>query len=86
MDSQRGFRKLFKMANGVETTLWSDEVSYTPGSWFNVKIRAAGSEIEMLVDDARIAKVTDASPLTRGTVALYCWGQQESAVRQYPGT
>ncbi|MCU0962847.1 MAG: FG-GAP-like repeat-containing protein [Pirellulaceae bacterium] len=78
MDSQRGFRKLFKMANGVETTLWSDAVSYTPGRWLNVKIRAVGNEIEVLIDDVQIAKVSDASPLTRGTVAVYCWGQQEA--------
>jgi hypothetical protein len=81
--SGRNFRKLFKMVNGVEQTLWTDPTprpfaAYPMNTWFNVKVTAVGGEIQMFLGGDEIGRVTDPSPLERGTVAMYCWGQQNA--------
>jgi hypothetical protein len=83
----RNFRKLFKVVNGDEETIWTDPDSGTESfeaypqgedAWFEVRIRAVGNEIQVFLDGVEICHVTDSAdpPLTQGTVAMYCWGQQ----------
>ncbi len=74
MDAQRGFHKLFKMVNGVETTLASITNGYAQGLIYTLRIEASGSTLRVLLNGQQsLPEVTDTS-LARGTVALYCWG------------
>ena len=61
----------------METTLWSDTTQYPQNTAFQLKARILGDAIQVLIDDIEICSVTD-STLTRGTVAMYSWGQIES--------
>ncbi len=81
MDHQRSFLKLFKIEDGVETTLRWNSYQYPRDAWFNVEIRTVGSEIQVWVDDVEIWSLTDPSALSQGTVAMYCWGQEGAEFR-----
>ncbi|HSV84197.1 MAG TPA: metallophosphoesterase [Ramlibacter sp.] len=77
LDAQRSFRKLFKVVNGVETTLATAAGGYTTGTSFILKVTVSGNKIWVTMDgnDVFGGPVTDGS-LSAGTVALYCWGSQ----------
>ena len=45
MDSQRGFRKLIRKANGIVTLLGSNASGYVPGRTYAVRIEASGGQI-----------------------------------------
>jgi hypothetical protein len=77
LDAQRSFRKLFKVVNGVETTLATAGGGYTVGANFILKVTVAGSKIRVFIDGNDIfgGAITD-SALASGSVALYCWGSQ----------
>jgi hypothetical protein len=78
MDSQRGFRKLFKVYNGVETTIANVSEGYVPGQQMQLSVNVHGDRIDVLLDgvdvfpSARLG-ITD-SDIPSGTVALYNWG------------
>lgn len=78
MDSQRSFRTLVKMVNGVETTLASVATGYSPNTPIKVTVYAVGSRINVLLDGINVfgGAITD-SDLPTGTVALYDWGCTE---------
>lgn len=77
LDSQRNFRKLFRMAGGVETTLAAESSGYVVGSNYVLHIEMANSEITVLLNDTVLfgGTITNSS-LKTGTVALYSWGSQ----------
>ena len=79
MDSQRVFRKLFKVVDGVETTLATVNVGYTVGSTMQLHADIKGDQFNFRLDGVNVfgAAVTD-SDIPSGTVALYNWGNQAS--------
>ncbi|WP_069187891.1 family 16 glycoside hydrolase [Sporosarcina globispora] len=80
LDSQRKFSKLFKVVDGVETTLAHvAEPGYIPGTKFELEIRVVGNQIQVYRDGIDIfgGPIMDDSH-TKGTVALYSWGNQSN--------
>ncbi len=79
MDSQRVFRKLFKIYNGVETTIATASAGYTAGEQMNLSVDVTGDQINVLVGGVNVfgSAVIDAD-IAYGTVALYNWGNQAS--------
>jgi hypothetical protein len=77
LDSQKNFRKLFEMVDGVETTLAAESASYSPGSSYVLRVEVTNSEITVLLDGAVLfgGTITD-SNLVAGTVALYSWASE----------
>jgi hypothetical protein len=77
LDKQRNFRRLFKVVNGVETTLRNVAGGYTQGANANLEVKVIGNQIQVFQDGVDIfgGAVTDNSLVT-GTVGLYCWGSQ----------
>ncbi len=79
MDSQRSFRKLFKMYNGAETTLAVSTTGYTMGQQMQLSVDVDGNQINIFVDGNNVfgSAVTDSS-IECGTAALYNWGNLSS--------
>ncbi len=77
MDSQRNFRKLFKMYNGAETTIAN--VTVTPGypqnTQMQLSVDVTGNQINILLDGVNVfgSAITD-SNIECGAPALYDWG------------
>ena len=78
LDCQKNFRKLFKMANGVETTLATEFAGYIPGSNYVLRVEMTNSDITVLLNGTVLfgGTITDSNSLKAGTVALYSWGSQ----------
>ncbi|WP_373231446.1 metallophosphoesterase [Cohnella sp.] len=76
LDSQRNFRKLFKMKNGVETTLATSTGAYTVGSDMTLKATVRNGKITVTLNGASLFGTVTDNDLTGGTVAMYCWGNQ----------
>jgi hypothetical protein len=79
MDKQRNFRALFKMKDGVETTLASEPGGYTQDVDMMLQVRVLGDQIVVTLDGSELfgGPVQD-SGLAAGTVAPYCWGNAGS--------
>ena len=77
MDSQRGFRKLIRKANGIVTLLGSNASGYVPGRTYAVRIEASGGQIRVKVDGVDQFAVSD-NALASGSVAMYSWGNDGS--------
>ena len=79
MDKQRNFRKLFKVVNGVESTMAAAGGSYSSNVNLKLTVKVIGGLIQVLLDGQEVfgGPVAD-SDLTGGTVALYSWGQQNA--------
>ena len=76
LDNQRKFSKLFKVVDGVETTLAHvAEPGYTVGTKFDLEIKVNGNQIQVFRDGIDLfgGPITDDSH-AKGTVALYSWG------------
>lgn len=81
MDAERKFSKLFKLQDGIEKTIEpvtsSDWVSYPVNTDFRITVNVTENETVVMIDGNEVRRYRDSnSPLTRGTVALYCWGQE----------
>jgi hypothetical protein len=78
LDAQKNFRKLFKLVNGVETTLAAESAGYLSNSNYVLRIETTNSDIAVLLNGTVLfgGTITDSNSLTSGTVALYCWGSQ----------
>jgi len=74
LDSSKRFRRLFKMAGGVETTLATESSGYTIGSNYTLYVEVTNSECVVLLNGAVLfgRTITDSS-LKTGTVGLYSW-------------
>lgn len=79
IDSQRNFRKLFKMADGIETTIATAAQGYTVGQTMQLHVTAKGDQITVLLDGVNVfgSAITD-SDISSGTAALYNWGNAAS--------
>ncbi len=79
MDKQRNFHTLFKVVNGVETTLASVDKGYTQNVNMALQIDIYGNQISVQLDDNNVfgGPISD-NDLTSGTIALYSWGNQGS--------
>ena len=78
VDLERNFRKLFKVQNGVETTLATAAGGYTQNAEFKLKAQVRNGQILVWQNGVNVfGTVTDPAPLAGGTVAMYCWGSQE---------
>jgi hypothetical protein len=75
MDSQRSFRKLFKMYNGAETTLATSTTGYTVGQQMQLSVDVTGNQINILLNGVNVfgSAITDYN-IECGTAALYNWG------------
>ncbi len=79
MDKQKNFHKLFKVVNGVETTLASKSAGYTKYADMYLQVEVSGDQISVKLDGANVfGGPIDDSDLTAGTVALYSWGNKVS--------
>jgi hypothetical protein len=74
-DEQRMFTKLFKVKDGVETVIGSDDLYYTAGIQNSLQIKIQGNEISASLNGTPLfgGPVTD-NDLVMGGVALYTWG------------
>ncbi|MGC3961136.1 MAG: Ig-like domain-containing protein [Verrucomicrobiota bacterium] len=79
MDQQRQFRKIFRMQNGVETTIATQFAGYVTGSNYqlSVQVSAAGINVTLGGQSLFGGLVPDTN-LTSGSVALYSWGNAGS--------
>ena len=71
-DSQRSYRRLVKVENGVFTELASDSVPYVQGQSYEVEIFAQGDLLEVWIDGLLVFQVSDATH-SRGSIAFYSW-------------
>ena len=79
-DSQRSYRRLVKVENGVFSLLPEDSVSYTLGQTYAMDIQATGDTLEVRIDGILIFAVADTgTTLTTGSLAFYMWGNDGSA-------
>lgn len=76
---QLPYRRLEKCVNGVFTLLAQDSVVYNPRQTYVVESILIGNKITIRVDGVAVfGTVTDNSHQS-GTVALYCWGNQNTS-------
>lgn len=75
MDSLRFYRRLTKVVNNNWSLLAEDSVQYTSGVWYNLKVRALGSNLKVYLNDTAILTANDSS-LSYGNVGLYTWDAQ----------
>jgi hypothetical protein len=77
LDSERNFHKLFKMADGVETTLATESGGYALQSNYVLRVEVTNSDITVLLNGTVLfgGTITDGD-LKAGTVALYSWGSR----------
>ena len=77
LDSQRNFRKLFQVTEGVETTLAADAGGYVPGIDYTLNVKMTGDQINVSLNGTVLfgGAVTDAGQHA-GTVGLYSWASQ----------
>jgi hypothetical protein len=76
-DKERNSRALVKCEDGQFSILDEDFVPYVTGKYYQVKIVAQGSSLEVSIDGSPVLSATD-STLSSGTIALYCWGNRGS--------
>jgi hypothetical protein len=80
LDAQRAFRKLFRLKDGVETTLAVETTGFVPATDLPVRVHVRRSRIEVSLDGRPLfgGTVTDGG-LPAGSVGLYTWGAEDSA-------
>lgn len=77
MDSERSYRRLVKFVNGTAELLWESADGYLTGRAYQLVVAAVGDQLRVYLDDIAVCTVTD-SDLRHGTVALYCWGNNDA--------
>jgi hypothetical protein len=78
MDSERFYRRLVKVTNGVVTSLQEDAVPYQLGRSYNLRVSVVGNRIRIYLDNTLVLDVVDPAPLPAGRIALYTWGNEYS--------
>lgn len=64
---------LNKRMDGATSTLYSAAQTFSPGTWYKLKVAAAGSNLSLYIDDNLLSTITDAS-LALGAAALANYG------------
>jgi hypothetical protein len=79
MDQQRNFRKLFRVLNGVETTLASQSAGYVTGANYRLTTQFATNGITISLNGQVLfgGSIPDTT-LPSGTIACYSWGNAGS--------
>ncbi|MCI0514274.1 putative Ig domain-containing protein [candidate division KSB1 bacterium] len=72
MDQNQQYRRLIRKFQGEVTVLAAESFVYVNNHWYDVKIRALGSQLTVTLDNRQVFAVTD-DKLNRGGIALYCW-------------
>ena len=74
LDSSKRFRKLFKLVNGVETTLATEYNGYGVGSNYVLRLDITNNQFVVLLNGSVLFNriITD-NTLQSGTVGLYSW-------------
>lgn len=77
MDLQRNFRKIFKVVNGIETTLATVAEGYTVNTEYHLQVSLLGDRIGVDIDGVDVfgRAVVDSSH-SEGSIALFCWGNE----------
>lgn len=79
LDAETNTRTLVKVQNGVTTVLASDNGGTPWSRDFQLKVVVAGNQISVFLDgNSLFGEVTDAAPLTGGTVGFYSNNQRSS--------
>lgn len=75
MDAQRGFRKLIRKKNGIVTLLASESQGYVIGKSYRASVDVNIDGIRVQLDGTTLfgGRINDTT-LTRGSVALFSWG------------
>jgi hypothetical protein len=76
-DKERSSRALVNCENGQFSILDEDFIPYVTGKYYQVKISAQGSTLEVSIDGSPVLSADD-STFSFGTIALYCWGNRGS--------
>jgi hypothetical protein len=74
-NSQYGYSRLIKMADGVATLLDSQAGTYTTGKTYNIEIITKNHHLEVYVDSVLWLTATDKT-FSSGSVGLYSWGNK----------
>ncbi|TCN17548.1 metallophosphoesterase [Mesobacillus foraminis] len=80
LDNEQNFYKLFKVVDGIETTLSHlAKPGYTQGANFELEVKVIGNQIQAFQDGINIfgKPIVDHSH-SKGTIALYAWGNPNS--------
>ncbi len=70
-------RQLSRVQNGEVTVLAHNDVAYVTNQSYEVKIVTSGTNLQVLVDGYSVLTASD-STFADGSVALYCWGNQNT--------
>lgn len=75
LDQERQFHALFRVLDGVETTLATETGGYSTNADLDLEVQVSDAQITAWLDGAVLfdGPVTDAA-LSRGTIGLYAWG------------
>ena len=80
LDNERKFYKIFKVVDGMETTLAHvEKPGYIVGANFELEVKVVSNGIQVFQDGINIFGepiIDDSHP--KGTIALYSWGNQTS--------
>ena len=77
MDSERSYRRVVKLVGGNAELLWESADGYVVGRAYQLAVLALGDELRVYLDDVAVCVVSDPT-LSHGTVALYCWGNNDA--------
>ena len=73
MDRERKYRRLVRVVEGKHKILAQDDFVYVLDRDYLITVEAIGSSLCVYQDGAPVFNVTD-TPITPGTIGLYCWG------------
>ena len=74
-DSQRGFQRLLRKLNGIETTLAVESGGYQTNVAFVVQVKVVDGKIEARMNNnVLFGGIINDSAVPIGSIALYCWG------------
>lgn len=76
-DAERGYQRIVRRSGGTFTTIAERSVGYTPGRWYDVRVRAQGASLAVYVDGTLALSATDPM-LKSGEIGLYSWGMQSA--------
>lgn len=82
LDSQANFRKLFKVLDGVETTLATETNGYSIRRDYTLRVETSDDQITVSLNGVVLfgGTITDPS-INCGTVALYSWSNRSAFFR-----
>lgn len=80
MDKQRNTIRLVKFVEGNLSILAERPFAYNKNEWYAVSVKAAGPDIQILLNHRPVITVTDAT-FAKGRIGLYCWGNKGASFK-----